>query len=99
MSFGPDLALRVVESLSSEPALRRYHLLPAVRGDLLAKLGRDDEARAEFKRAASLTQNARQRAALEARAAGHSTSAKSESPRRNEACLPIGLTGPYLHQT
>ena len=73
MAFGPEPALRVVESLSSEPALRSYHLLPAVRGDLLAKLGRDDEARAEFKRAASLTQNARERAALEARAAGHST--------------------------
>jgi RNA polymerase sigma factor (sigma-70 family) len=73
MAFGPEPALRVVESLSSEPALRSYHLLPAVRGDLLAKLGRDDEARAEFKRAASLTQNARERAALEARAAGPST--------------------------
>jgi RNA polymerase sigma factor (sigma-70 family) len=73
MAFGPEPALRVVESLSSEPALSSYHLLPAVRGDLLAKLGRDDEARAEFKRAASLTQNARERAALEARAAGHST--------------------------
>jgi RNA polymerase sigma-70 factor, ECF subfamily len=73
MAFGPEPALRVVESLGSEPALRSYHLLPAVRGDLLAKLGRDDEARAEFKRAAGLTQNARERATLEARAAGHST--------------------------
>jgi RNA polymerase sigma factor (sigma-70 family) len=72
MAFGPEPALRVVESLGSEPALRDYHLLPAVRGDLLAKLGRDDEARAEFERAAGLTQNARVRAILEARAAGGS---------------------------
>jgi RNA polymerase sigma factor (sigma-70 family) len=70
MAFGPEPALRLVESLSSEPALRDYHLLPAVRGDLLAKLGRDDEARAEFERAAGLTQNARERAVLEGRAAG-----------------------------
>jgi RNA polymerase sigma factor (sigma-70 family) len=73
MAFGPEPALQLVESLSSEPALRDYHLLPAVRGDLLAKLGRDDEARAEFERAASLTQNARERAMLEDRASGHST--------------------------
>jgi RNA polymerase sigma factor (sigma-70 family) len=73
MAFGPEPALRLVDSLSSEPALRDYHLLPAVRGDLLAKLGRDDEARAEFERAAGLTQNARVRAVLEARAVGHST--------------------------
>jgi RNA polymerase sigma-70 factor, ECF subfamily len=73
MAFGPEPALRLVESLSSEPALRDYHLLPAIRGDLLAKLGRDDEARAEFERAAGLTQNARQRAMLEGRASGLST--------------------------
>ena len=73
MAFGPEPALQLVESLSSEPALRDYHLLSAVRGDLLAKLGRDDEARAEFGRAAGLTQNARQRAMFEDRAAGCST--------------------------
>jgi RNA polymerase sigma-70 factor (ECF subfamily) len=73
MAFGPEPALQLVESLSSEPALSDYHLLPAVRGDLLAKLGRDDEARAEFVRAAGLTQNARQRAMFEARAASRST--------------------------
>jgi RNA polymerase sigma-70 factor (ECF subfamily) len=72
MAFGPEPALRLVESLSSEPALRDYHLLPAIRGDLLAKLGRDDEARAEFERAAGLTQNARERAVLEDRASGRS---------------------------
>jgi RNA polymerase sigma-70 factor, ECF subfamily len=74
MAFGPEPALQLVESLSSEPALSDYHLLPAVRGDLLAKLGRDDEARAEFVRAAGLTQNARQRAMFEARAAARSAS-------------------------
>jgi RNA polymerase sigma factor (sigma-70 family) len=73
MAFGPEPALALVESLRSEPTLRDYHLLPAVRGDLLAKLGRDDEARAEFERAAGLTQNTRQRAMLEARAERHAT--------------------------
>ena len=68
MAFGPEPALQLVESLSADPALRDYHLLPAVHGDLLAKLGRDDEARAEFGRAAGLTQNASERAALEDRA-------------------------------
>jgi RNA polymerase sigma factor (sigma-70 family) len=70
MAYGPEPALQLVESLRSDPALRDYHLLPAVRGDLLAKLGRDDESRAEFERAAALTENARERAVLEARAAG-----------------------------
>jgi predicted RNA polymerase sigma factor len=64
MAFGPDAALELVDGLSSEPALSGYHLLPTVRGDLLAKLGRDEEARAEFVRAASLTQNSRERAVL-----------------------------------
>ena len=64
MAFGPEAALELVDALVSEPALQGYHLLPTVRGDLLAKLGRDDEARAEFDHAASLTQNARQRAVL-----------------------------------
>jgi RNA polymerase sigma-70 factor, ECF subfamily len=72
MAFGPEPAFQLVESLSSEPVLRDYYLLPAVRGDLLAKLGRDGEARAEFERAARLTQNARVRAVLEARAADRS---------------------------
>ncbi|MBD0281358.1 MAG: RNA polymerase sigma factor [Thermoleophilaceae bacterium] len=64
MAFGPDAALELVDALDLEPALRGYHLLPTVRGDLLAKLGRTDEARAEFERAASLTQNSRERAVL-----------------------------------
>ena len=61
MAFGPAAGLALVDALTGEPALKTYHLLPAVRGDLLAKLGRADEARAEFERAASLTRNARER--------------------------------------
>jgi RNA polymerase sigma-70 factor (ECF subfamily) len=72
MAFGPEAALELVDDLTAEPALRGYHLLPAVRGDLLAKLGRDQEARAEFERAASLTQNSRERALLRERMAAHS---------------------------
>ena len=64
MAFGPEAGLELVDALTSEPALRGYHLLPTVRGDLLEKLGRDEEARVEFDRAASLTQNARERAVL-----------------------------------
>ena len=68
MAFGPAVGLALVEELTSEPSLRQYHLLPSVRGDLLAKLGRFDEAQEEFERAASLTRNARERALLLARA-------------------------------
>jgi RNA polymerase sigma-70 factor (ECF subfamily) len=72
MAFGPAAGLELVDELASEGALQGYHLLPAVRGDLLAKLGRADEARADFERAASLTRNARERELLlgRARAAG-----------------------------
>ena len=69
MAFGPAAGLELVEALMTEPSLKSYHLLPSVRGDLLAKLGRSDEARAEFERAASLTRNARERALLLERAA------------------------------
>src|SRR2546422_9205296 len=64
MAFGPAAGLEVVDSLTSDPALAGYHLLPSVRGDLLAKLGRFDEARAELARAAALTQNSRERELL-----------------------------------
>jgi RNA polymerase sigma-70 factor (ECF subfamily) len=64
MAFGPEAALDLVDALRSEPALSGYHLLPVVRGDLLEKLGRKDEARTEFQRAAALTQNSGERAAL-----------------------------------
>ena len=70
MAFGPDAGLEVVDALRSEPSLQRYHLLPSVRGDLLAKVGRLDEAGAEFERAASLTQNTRESDLLRQRAAG-----------------------------
>ena len=69
MAFGPMAGLELVEALTSEPSLRSYHLLPSVRADLLKKMGRVDEARAEFERAASLTRNARERELLLARAA------------------------------
>ena len=69
MAYGPAAGLELVDELSSNVALNGYHLLPGVRGDLLAKLGRHDEARVEFARAATLTQNARERDLLLARAA------------------------------
>ena len=68
MAFGPAAGLEVVDTLTSEPSLEGYHLLPSVRGDLLAKLGRFEEARVEFERAASLTQNAPERELLRERA-------------------------------
>jgi predicted RNA polymerase sigma factor len=69
MALGPDAGLEIVDELTSEPSLKTYHLLPSVRGDLLKKLGRFDEARAEFEHAASLTRNARERDLLLERAA------------------------------
>ena len=67
---GPSAALEVVDGLVASGALADYHLLPSVRGDLLARLGRDEEARAEFARAAGMTQNDAERALLLRRAAG-----------------------------
>ena len=64
MAFGPAAGLELVDTLTTDPALAGYHLLPSVRGDLLAKLGRFEEARAEFARAAQLTQNVRERQLL-----------------------------------
>ncbi|MFB8349988.1 RNA polymerase sigma factor [Streptomyces niveus] len=69
MADGPEAGLALVDALAAEPALKGYHLLPSVRGDLLARLGRTEEARTEFVRAAGLTRNARERALLEERAA------------------------------
>ena len=68
MASGPAAGLELVDSLRDDPALTRYHLLPSVRGDLLQKLGRFEEARAEFERAASITRNARERHLLLERA-------------------------------
>jgi RNA polymerase sigma factor (sigma-70 family) len=69
MAFGPASGLDLVDALVAEPSLKSYHLLPAVRGDLLRKLGRFEDARAEFERAASLTENMRERELLQRRAA------------------------------
>jgi predicted RNA polymerase sigma factor len=69
MADGPNAGLALVDALLDEPALRNYHLLPSVRGDLLAKLGRSADARAEFERAAAMTANERERDLLLARAA------------------------------
>ena len=73
MAFGPAAGLEIVDELTSEPSLESYHLLPSVRGDLLAKLGRFEEAHREFERAASLTRNARVRTLLLDRAAACAT--------------------------
>jgi RNA polymerase sigma factor (sigma-70 family) len=69
MAFGPEAGLELADALTSEPSLKSYHLLPSVRADLLKKMGRVEEARAEFERAASLTRNVRERELLLARAA------------------------------
>jgi RNA polymerase sigma factor (sigma-70 family) len=81
MAFGPTVGLELVDGLASDPSLQGYHLLPSVRGDLLAKLGRFDEARVELERAASLTRNARERELLLQRAAECARDT-SPSPRR-----------------
>ena len=75
IAFGPAAGLEHVDALRDDPSLAAYHLLPSVRGDLLAKLGRTDEARAEFERAATLTDNAREKALLLARSRALATRA------------------------
>ena len=77
MAFGPAAGLELVEALTSNPTLKGYHLLPSVRGDLLAKLGRAREASAEFERAAGLTRNARERALLLERASACASGSES----------------------
>jgi RNA polymerase sigma factor (sigma-70 family) len=79
MAFGPAAGLELADTLTGESALKKYHLLPTVRGDLLAKLGRFDEARAEFERAAAMTGNSREQALLSERAAA---CARGEAPER-----------------
>jgi RNA polymerase sigma factor (sigma-70 family) len=78
-AFGPAAGLAIVDPLTAEPTLKAYHLLPSVRGDLLARLGRFAEARTEFERAASLTRNAQERALSLERAAA---AARGEAPAR-----------------
>ena len=85
MAFGPAAGLELVDKLTSEPSLKLYHLLPSVRGDLLKKLGRIDEARAEFEHAASLTRNARERKLLLERAA-----ACAGGPLQDRSAEPTG---------
>ena len=77
MAFGPAAGLELVDALAPEPSLKNYHLLPGVRGDLLARLGRFDEACSEFKRAAGLTRNERERALLLERAAAAANGSSS----------------------
>jgi predicted RNA polymerase sigma factor len=81
MAFGPAAGLELVDALTAEPTLQAYHLLPSVRGDLLAKLGRSDEARAEFERAASLTRNTRERELLLNRAKACAESCQDDSDK------------------
>ncbi|MGH7428534.1 MAG: RNA polymerase subunit sigma-24, partial [Candidatus Methylomirabilaceae bacterium] len=81
MAFGPAAGLEIADPLTSEPSLAHYHLLPSVRGDLLAKLGRFPEARAELERAASLTRNARERQLLLDRAAAAGRGSAPSQPR------------------
>jgi predicted RNA polymerase sigma factor len=80
MAFGPQLGLEIVDALTSERSLEGYHLLPSVRGDLLAKLGRFDEARPEFERAASLTRNDRERELLLERARACAAASTAPEP-------------------
>jgi RNA polymerase sigma factor (sigma-70 family) len=81
MAFGPEVGLELVDAIKSDPALQGYHLLPTVRGDLLAKLGRFDEARGEFERAAALTRNARERELLLERARASVADGASAGPK------------------
>jgi len=82
MAYGPDKGLEIADALAGQPALAGYVQLPAVRGDLLAKIGRLDEARAEFTRAATLTRNERERALFRARAADcQPTASDHQGPR------------------
>jgi predicted RNA polymerase sigma factor len=80
MLFGPAAGLELIDKLTLEPALKAYHLLPSVRGALLKKLGRLDEARAEFERAAQLTRNERERKLLLARVADGQTDKDADVP-------------------
>jgi predicted RNA polymerase sigma factor len=82
MAFGPEAGLEIVDALTSEPSLRAYHLLPSVRGDLLAKLGRFSEACEEFTRAAYLTRNGREREILLERATAMTKEDQNEKAKR-----------------
>jgi RNA polymerase sigma factor (sigma-70 family) len=81
MAFGPSAGLEIIDGIASEQSLKAYHLLPSVRGDFLFKLGRHAEARAEFQRAASLTQNAREREFLLGRAEACASEPSPSAPQ------------------
>ena len=83
MAFGPASGLELVDAIRSDPSLKAYHLLPSVRGDLLARLGRFDQARPEFERAAALTRNARERELLLERAAACARATTAPEPWRS----------------
>ena len=83
MAEGPQAGLGIIDALNSEPALARYHLLPSVRGDILKRLGRYDEARAEFERAAALTANASERNLALERAAACARASGRDGPNPN----------------
>lgn len=89
MGYGPAAGLALVDALADEPSLSRYHLLPSVRGDLLSKLGRHADARLEFEKAASLTQNERERVLLLARAG----SSRDAMPNPEQAGPPVQPPG------
>jgi RNA polymerase sigma factor (sigma-70 family) len=90
MAFGPAAGLELVDELISDLSLEGYHLLPSVRGDLLAKLGRGDEARREFERAAALTRNERERALLLERAAASGRLSTGDPHRSEQEVLGRG---------
>jgi len=90
MAFGPAAGLEIVDQLTAEPSLKEYHLLPSVRGDLLAKLGRYDEARVENERAASLTRNARERELLLERAAACARDSRDQASNENPRLFSSG---------
>ncbi|MEU4064493.1 RNA polymerase sigma factor [Streptomyces wedmorensis] len=94
MTEGPAAALALVDALAAEPALARYHLLPSVRGDLLARLGRAEEARAEFERAAELTRNESERALLRERGRELGEAGEAGEPARDGTPGEAGEGGP-----
>jgi predicted RNA polymerase sigma factor len=88
MADGPEAGLEIVEGLVSDPLLQNYHFLPSVHGDLLSKLGRHDEARIEFERAASLTRNAAEQRLLLERAAASASQSSAPTPRTRRQQQP-----------
>ncbi len=97
MAFGPAAGLELADALLSEPTLAGYHLLPAVRGDFLLKLGRGAEAAAEFERAATLTRNTRERVFLLDRAALSNPGPRLRDPLKTPASPALPLDRRCVH--